>query len=85
MIFTIYCIDIYRARKWIVAEVSENLCVSKDLLYRWFREYRLQNDKHSFPGKTSSIDNEQKQIRNIVRFIKLQFRFRENRRFFWLD
>ena len=40
------CADHYRT----VAEVTENLGIAKDLLYRWHKEYHLSNVKPVFPG-----------------------------------
>ena len=54
-----------------VAEVAENLGISKDLLYRWRREYHLSNGKLAFPGNgVEALTDEQKRIRALEKKLR---------------
>jgi len=54
-----------------VAEVAENLGISKDLLYRWRREYHLSNGKLAFPGNgNEALTEEQKRIRELEKELR---------------
>ncbi len=54
-----------------VAEVADNLGISKDLIYRWRREYDLSNGKHAFPGNgVEALTEEQKQIRELEKKLR---------------
>lgn len=48
-----------------VTEVAENLGVSKDLLYRWRREYRSR-ERFAFPGQgKESLTEQERRIREL--------------------
>jgi transposase len=48
-----------------VAEVAENLGISKDLIYRWRREYRSR-ESLAFPGhKRESLSQQERRIRDL--------------------
>jgi transposase len=54
-----------------VAEVAKNLGISKDLLYRWHREYHLSNGKPAFPGNgIEALTEEQKRIRDLEKELR---------------
>ena len=54
-----------------VTEVAENLGISKDLLYRWRREYHLSNGKLAFPGNgVEALTDEQKRIRELEKKLR---------------
>ena len=54
-----------------VVEVAENLGISKDLLYRWRREYHLSNGKLAFPGNgIEALTDEQKRIRELEKKLR---------------
>ena len=54
-----------------VAEVAENLGISKDLLYRWRREYSLSNGKFAFPGNgNEALTEEQRRIRELEKELR---------------
>ncbi len=54
-----------------VAEVAQNLGISKDLLYRWRREYHLSNWKPAFPGNgVEALTEEQKRIRELEKKLR---------------
>ncbi len=54
-----------------VAEVADNLGVSKDLLYRWRREYHMSNGKPAFPGNgVEALTDEQKRIRDLEKKLR---------------
>ena len=54
-----------------VTEVAENLGISKDLLYRWRREYHLSSGKLAFPGNgVEALTDEQKRIRELEKKLR---------------
>jgi len=54
-----------------VAEVAQNLGISKDLIYRWRREYHLSNGKLAFPGNgVEALTKEQKRIRELEKKLR---------------
>jgi transposase-like protein len=53
-----------------VSGVAENLGISKDLLYRWRRELRAQ-DEIAFPGNgREALTSQQQQIRDLEKKLK---------------
>ncbi len=53
-----------------VADVAENLGISKDLLYRW-RKGQRSNKELAFPGNgREALTNQQKKIRELEKKLK---------------
>ena len=53
-----------------VTEIADNLGISKDLLYRWRREY-LSDGKLAFPGNgVEALTEEQKRIRELEKKLR---------------
>lgn len=53
-----------------VASIAENLGISKDLLYRWRRAQRVNNDL-AFPGNgREALTSEQQKIRELEKKLK---------------
>lgn len=53
-----------------IVEIAENLGIGKDLLYRWRREQRAQNEL-AFPGKgREGLSIQQQRIRDLEKKLK---------------
>ncbi|MCP4718279.1 MAG: transposase [Desulfobacteraceae bacterium] len=54
-----------------VTQVAENLDITKDLLYRWRREYHRANGQYVFPGNgIEALTPDQKRIRELEKKLK---------------
>lgn len=54
-----------------VPDVAEKLGISKDLLYRWRREYQQPNGQCAFPGNgVEALTPEQQRIRELEKKLR---------------
>ena len=54
-----------------VVDVAKNLGVSKDLLYRWRREYHTANGQYVFPGNgIEALTPDQQRIRELEKELR---------------
>ena len=54
-----------------VAAVAKNLGISRDLLYRWCREYHRANGQYVFPGNgIEALTPDQKRIRELEKKLR---------------